>query len=299
MPVDPHRKLWRYFEDKRPTVELLEATFKELKAVDGDDALKMTYLLMVAQFFGTDEGRTSVPAWLWPLVEDEKTFTSFSWGTYIFDVTLYWLKNAAEKQVKKLRCEDRKKDGQKKEEKKKENEEKNMKKKKKKKKKKEAVESEKKTDGKVVEDKEENSKYFTFHIFGFPLVFQVWAVDMIVRLSDYYKSLSVEDVSGRKPDKKTRKLREVDIDCKKDDEKAMEEVAASIHYSKPTASLLRSKNSDEPASRKRLFDCEPPKSKLQTSVPSTIPEQYATIAQLIKESEERTKSFYTEEFAKI
>ncbi|KAK3229512.1 hypothetical protein Dsin_001393 [Dipteronia sinensis] len=80
--------LSRYFEDKRSTVELLEATFKELKVTDGDNALKMAYLLMVTQFFRTDEGRTSVPAWLWPLAEDEKAFTSFSWGTYIFDVTL-------------------------------------------------------------------------------------------------------------------------------------------------------------------------------------------------------------------
>ncbi|KAK3199702.1 hypothetical protein Dsin_023117 [Dipteronia sinensis] len=104
--------IWsRYFEDKRPTVELLKAIFKELTATDGDDALKMAYLLMVAQFFRTDEGRTSVLAWLWPLVEDEKAFAHFSWGTYIFDVTFSWLKNAAEKHVKKLRGKDRREEG--------------------------------------------------------------------------------------------------------------------------------------------------------------------------------------------
>ncbi|KAK3222050.1 hypothetical protein Dsin_009075 [Dipteronia sinensis] len=94
----------RYFEDKRPTVEFLEETYNELTGADGDDALKMAYLLMVAQFFGTGEGLTSVPAWLWLLVEDEKAFTSFSWGTYVFDVTLYWLKNAAEKHINMTCC---------------------------------------------------------------------------------------------------------------------------------------------------------------------------------------------------
>ncbi|KAK0574577.1 hypothetical protein LWI29_025685 [Acer saccharum] len=117
----------------------------ELTAVDGDDALKMVYILMVVQFFGIDEGRTSIPAWLWLLVEDEKAFTSFLWGSYIFDVTLYWLKNAAEKHVKKLNGKD-----QKKEEKKETNKKKNLKKKKKK-----VVETEKKTD---VEDGEEDAK---------------------------------------------------------------------------------------------------------------------------------------------
>ncbi|KAK2648898.1 hypothetical protein Ddye_016387 [Dipteronia dyeriana] len=92
--------LSRYFKGKRPMVELLEVTFQELMNAEDDDALKMAYLLMVFEFFETDEGQTSVPIWLWFLVEDEEAFLSFFlWGSYIFDVTLFWLKNAFEKHL--------------------------------------------------------------------------------------------------------------------------------------------------------------------------------------------------------
>ncbi|KAK0596030.1 hypothetical protein LWI29_012107 [Acer saccharum] len=161
----------------------------ELIAVDGDDALKMAYVLMVAQFFETNEGWTSIPVWVWALIEDEKEFTSFSWGLYIFDVTLYWLKNAVEKHLKRLRGEDDKKEE-----------------KKKKKKKKKVVEDGEeyakeadKSNLKPQKDVQPNDvKYFTFHIFGFPLAFQnptkerLWAtmVDAVVsfvvdRLRDF------------------------------------------------------------------------------------------------------------------
>ncbi|KAK3218451.1 hypothetical protein Dsin_012421 [Dipteronia sinensis] len=40
--------LSRFFEGKRYTVELLEATFQGLTDADGDDALKLEYLLMNA-----------------------------------------------------------------------------------------------------------------------------------------------------------------------------------------------------------------------------------------------------------
>ena len=53
--------LSKYFEEERPTVELLDAIFQLLIVADGDDTLKMAYVLMVTQFFGINEGWTSVP----------------------------------------------------------------------------------------------------------------------------------------------------------------------------------------------------------------------------------------------
>ncbi|KAK0579235.1 hypothetical protein LWI29_023252 [Acer saccharum] len=152
--------LTRYFVDENPSIELLEATFNRLtEPSEGDDALKMGYLLMVSQFFGMDEARTAIPSWVLSLVEDIDAFESFPWGSYIFDVTLCCLKNAAEKHIEKLRG-----NGEKKEE----NEGPKNKKRKKKK---------KKTDNQQAElDNQQNnddSKCFTFHVYGFLLAFQV------------------------------------------------------------------------------------------------------------------------------
>ena len=195
--------LRRYFSDENPTIELLEATFNRLREPSaGDDALKMAYILMVSQFFGMDEARIGIPSWVFALAEDVNAFENFAWGSYIYGVTLFWLKNAAGKHLDRLRGS-----GQKKEE----NEEKNKKKKeenkkKKKKKKKEEKEEDNKKKRKKEEEEEENkeekkkkkpkknktavevveeetdneetkddstSKYFTFHIYGFLLAFQV------------------------------------------------------------------------------------------------------------------------------
>ena len=99
--------LTRYFVDESPTIELLKATFNRFtELVTGDDTLKMGYLLMVSQFFWIDEAQTAIPGWLLSLVEDINAFESFSWGSYIFDVTLFWLKNAAGKHLKRLRGDD-------------------------------------------------------------------------------------------------------------------------------------------------------------------------------------------------
>ncbi|KAK3228847.1 hypothetical protein Dsin_000728 [Dipteronia sinensis] len=197
--------LSRYFDDKRPTVELLDATFKHLTIQEGDDALKIAYLLMVSQFFGTDEGRTAISTWLVALVEDEKAFKSFSWDFYIFDVTFFWLKNAAEKHFKNLRGQNQKKDG----EKKKENEENKLMKKKKKKK---AVESQKKIeveDGEKVAEQVNNdnmkpqedgqqkndSNYFTFNIWGFPLTFQdIGGNDMFSPMENFDDDKNIMEV---------------------------------------------------------------------------------------------------------
>ena len=121
-------------------MELLEATFNRLmEPAAGDDALKMGYLLMVSQFFGIDEAQTAIPCWLFSLVEDIDGFETFSWGSYLFDVTLWWLQNVADIHLRRLRGGDGQKNreinekGQKKEEekiKKKKEEEKKKKKRK-------------------------------------------------------------------------------------------------------------------------------------------------------------------------
>ncbi|KAK3225928.1 hypothetical protein Dsin_005790 [Dipteronia sinensis] len=91
-----------------------------------------------------------------------------------------------------------------------------------------------------------------------------WKVHGYEKSKTYYKSLVVEDVFGRKPDKEKIKLWEVDIDLLKEDHE---------------------------------------KSKLKKADPSTIPKLYLAIeqlvTQLIQESEEMMKSLITAEIGKF
>ncbi|TXG66203.1 hypothetical protein EZV62_007478 [Acer yangbiense] len=123
-----------------------------------------------------------------------------------------------------------------------------------------------------------------------------WKVSDHEKSSAYYKSLMLPDVVREDHD---------DGDAE-DRQDAMEKGDASIHQSKTTIRFIGSRKSDEPSSKKRLFDeedVETPKSKIKTSVPYTIPELYTSIAQLvtqkIEESEERMKSWISEEIRKI
>ncbi|TXG72253.1 hypothetical protein EZV62_000832 [Acer yangbiense] len=123
-----------------------------------------------------------------------------------------------------------------------------------------------------------------------------WKVSDHEKSSAYYKSLMLQDVVREDHD---------DGDAE-DRQDAMEKGDASIHQSKTTTRFIGSRKSDEPSSKKRLFDeedVETPKSKIKTSVPYTIPELYTSIAQLvtqkIEESEERMKSWISEEIRKI
>ncbi|TXG60340.1 hypothetical protein EZV62_014913 [Acer yangbiense] len=126
-----------------------------------------------------------------------------------------------------------------------------------------------------------------------------WKVSYREKSSAYYKSLMLEDV-----------VREDhihhDTEDREDREDAMEEGVASIPQSKTGTRMTGSRNSNEPASKKRFFHggvVETPKSKFITSVPYTIPELYTSIAQLVtqqmKESEERMKSWISKEIGKI
>ncbi|TXG73069.1 hypothetical protein EZV62_001648 [Acer yangbiense] len=103
-----------------------------------------------------------------------------------------------------------------------------------------------------------------------------WKVYDREKSSAYYKSLMLEDVVRD----------DHDHDDVEDRENAMEEGAAPF-----------TKAGQEQG------DVETPKSKFKTSVPYTIPELYTSIAQLvtqlIKESEERMKSWITKEIGKI
>ncbi|TXG60923.1 hypothetical protein EZV62_012286 [Acer yangbiense] len=146
----------------------------------------------------------------------------------------------------------------------------------------------------------DDSKCFTFHVYGFLLAFQMalfpWNMSDHEKSSAYYKSLMLQDVVRE----------DHDDDDAEDRQDAMEDGDASIHQSKTTTRFIGSRKSDEPSSKKRLFDerdVETPKSKIKTSVPYTIPELYTSIAQLvtqkIKESEERMKSWISEEIGKI
>ncbi|KAK3225643.1 hypothetical protein Dsin_005505 [Dipteronia sinensis] len=205
--VEKGSLLKRYFKEKRPNAELVYATMKNLTSEEGEDILKMSYIFMVSQFFGTDDGRKAIPGWMFALVEDEEAFKKFPWGSYIYSITLFWLKSLTEKHLSTLKG--------KKEEKKEEEEEEEEEKKKK-----AVVKGKRENKGKdgeeeneEEEDQEENkelegqqrdenkeggqlgeiqvdvkqdkkkSKYHTINIFGFSLAFQVWAVERITRLT--------------------------------------------------------------------------------------------------------------------
>ncbi|KAK0607438.1 hypothetical protein LWI29_015100 [Acer saccharum] len=123
-----------------------------------------------------------------------------------------------------------------------------------------------------------------------------WKVPYHEKSSAYYKSLMLQDVVRE----------DHDDDDAEDRQNAIEKGDASIHQSKTTTRFIGSRKSDEPSSKKQLFDdgdVETPKSKIKTSVPYTIPELYTSIAQLvtqkIKESEDRMKSWISEEIGKI
>ncbi|KAK0575720.1 hypothetical protein LWI29_005844 [Acer saccharum] len=93
----------RHFKEKRPTADLLYATMKRLTSDEGEDVLKMVSIFMISQFFGTDDERKAIPGWMFALVDDEEAFKKFPWGSYIYSITLFWLKRFTQKHVHTLR----------------------------------------------------------------------------------------------------------------------------------------------------------------------------------------------------
>ncbi|KAK0574480.1 hypothetical protein LWI29_024304 [Acer saccharum] len=172
-----------YFKH-RPTPEALESIFSQGTEADGEDLLKMAYILMVCQFFGKDDQRSAVPDWLIALGDNEQAFANFPWGTYIFSMTLFWLDCSTEKRLSRLRGEKKKaakRMGKRKlkeedeeveeineeEEEEEDNEEEHN----------EAKRKKGKNNGKqmanVVPKKKNEEKVFTYNVHGFALAFQV------------------------------------------------------------------------------------------------------------------------------
>ncbi|KAK3211910.1 hypothetical protein Dsin_016616 [Dipteronia sinensis] len=294
--VEKGSMLKRYLKEKRPNAELVYATMTKLTSEEGEDILKMSYIFMVSQFFGTDDGRKAIPGWMFALVEDEEAFKKFPWGSYIYSITLFWLKRLTEKHLSTLRG---KKEEKKKEEEKKEKEEEEEEEKKKK-----AVgrgkRENKGKDGEEEDEEEENeeenkelegkqrdenkeggqlreiqvdvkqdkkkSKYHTISIFGFSLAYQMslfpWVVHTYEKGLDYYKSLKQDYVCG-----------------------------PLTHKGKDLVKAVQSLTKEEEKEEKSTF---------QTSIqPSTIADLYSAIGLLIKESEEQQLSFCRAEFTKI
>ena len=71
-----------------------------------------------------------------------------------------------------------------------------------------------------------------------------WKVSYHEKSSAYYKSLMLQDVVRE----------DHDDDDAEDRQNAIEEGNASIHQSKTTTRFIGSRKSDEPSSKKRLFD---------------------------------------------
>ena len=58
-----------------------------------EDPLKIALVLFVGRFLFGANYRKTVSLWLFTLVEDMKQFNSFSWGKFIFQITLHYLNN--------------------------------------------------------------------------------------------------------------------------------------------------------------------------------------------------------------
>ncbi|KAK3204602.1 hypothetical protein Dsin_018648 [Dipteronia sinensis] len=328
--VEKGSLLKRYFKEKRLNAELVYATMKNLTSEEGEDILKMSYILMVSQFFGTDDGRKVIPGWIFALVEDEEAFKKFPWGSYIYSITLFWLKRLTEKHLSTLRGKKKEKKEEEEEEEKEEEEEE--------KKKKVVVKGKRENKGKdeeeeneEEEDQEENkelegqqrdenkeggqlreiqvdvkqdnkkSKYHTINIFGFSLAFQVWAVERITRLT-------LTDAVGRRIGTGFPQFNRWDFNTKMslfpwvvdtyekglDYYKSLKQdyvCGPLTHKGKDLVKAVQSLTKEEEKEEKSTF---------QTWIqPSTIADLYSAIGLLTKESEERQLSFCRAEFAKI
>ncbi|KAK0587077.1 hypothetical protein LWI29_016939 [Acer saccharum] len=286
----------RHFKEKRPTADLLYATMKRLTSDEGEDVLKMASIFMINQFFGTDDGRKAIPGWMFALVDDEEAFKKFPWGSYIYSITLFWLKRFTQKYAHTLRGttkeEDKKKDAVEKrgkeikgengeeedgEEENEENEHEDEKKETETETKGQQVNENEESKGQQVYDnkeggqppeitehgkeKKKKSKYHTLNIFGFTLAFQEESSD-----EDQDQNLKLDGVDE------------------------------SMYNHRTTASFVSSP--DDPPSKKKLFydtDFQTHKSTVHTlSPPSTIVDLYSAIASLIKESDSKTVSLIKE-----
>ena len=88
--------LQKYWPNRKVDLVSLQTRLCEQNAIFSQrgDPLKMALVLFVKRFlFGADY-RKIVSPWLFSLVENMEQFNSFSWGKFVFQMTLHYLKNA-------------------------------------------------------------------------------------------------------------------------------------------------------------------------------------------------------------
>ena len=88
--------LQRYWPNGKVDLVSLQMRLCEQNAIfsQRQDPLKMALVLFVERFlFGADY-RKIVSPWLFSLAENMEQFNSFSWGKFVFQMTLHYLKNA-------------------------------------------------------------------------------------------------------------------------------------------------------------------------------------------------------------
>ncbi|CAA0837727.1 Unknown protein [Striga hermonthica] len=56
-----------------------------------DDALKVAHILVVHYFFFAPDPSSTVPLWLWSLVDEPEMFRMFPWGAYVFQRLHHYL----------------------------------------------------------------------------------------------------------------------------------------------------------------------------------------------------------------
>lgn len=94
----------RHFENQ-PRYHTLFETFKGLTNDQGEDGLKMANMLVIGYILCTIDPRDRVPLWMFALVDDDEAFKVFPWGSYVYSLTLHWIKNAIHKNRNKLKRE--------------------------------------------------------------------------------------------------------------------------------------------------------------------------------------------------
>ena len=87
----------------QPTYISLFETFKRVTDDQGEDGLKMANLLVIGYILSTLDERDRVPLWMFALVDDDVAFKGFPWGSYVYSLTLHWIKNAIPKNRDKLK----------------------------------------------------------------------------------------------------------------------------------------------------------------------------------------------------
>ncbi|KAL3651603.1 hypothetical protein CASFOL_004605 [Castilleja foliolosa] len=65
--------------------------FEESFFTEPEEAVKVALVLFAHFFFFAADGRTTIPLWLWTLVEREEQFADFPWGSYTFQRLSHYL----------------------------------------------------------------------------------------------------------------------------------------------------------------------------------------------------------------